>query len=765
MLRNPAGWLLCLAAACAHPPPPAATRAPAVERRYVYLTMGRPAGRQRTRIDPNGDRWYFYEFNDRGRGPKLATRVVTGADHIPRLVETTGTNYFKKPVDERFSLEGAQAKWKNDAEQGEKALSEKAFYLSYHGPPEEEALLAQALLAAPGGKLALLPAGEASIERVGERQIEAGGGSRTVVLYQIAGVDFSPTAIWLDQDQTYFASVSSWRSIVREGWEQSLPALLAAQQAVASEREAEIAGQLARRPKGPLLLKGGNLLDVESGRIRPATSVLIVGNRIRAIAPERELAAPPAAEVIDARGLTIMPGLWDMHVHMSANRGPLNIAAGVTTVRDLANDIDELADLRRRFDLGTAVGPRIIAAGFVDGSGPYAGPTKVLVDTPGQARAAVDRYAQLGYPQVKIYSSIQRELVPVIIAQARLHGMRVSGHIPAFMTAEEAVRLGFDEIQHVNFLFLNFLADTVKDTRTPLRFTAVAEHAAELDLGSPAVTAFLRLLKQRDIVLDPTLVAFEGLFTDRPGEIPAGVAYVAARLPPQIRRALLGGRPGGAAGRRPALPRCLPGLPEHGDGASSRRPAHCRRHRPFPGGLRASPRARALCRGGHSAARRAQAGNHWRGAGDEARPGARLAQPRKARGRNSCGWRSQQADERHPAGENGGEGWHRLRSRRRLSDVGSQAELKLRVWGSGYFLGSAAGTMVSGFLCFLAFFTFFAGAPLSPAVSPPWARAGSAKDDKARAVTNPSKILRIVNLLVVPGHRLCAYFAQCMPTR
>jgi imidazolonepropionase-like amidohydrolase len=81
----------------------------------------------------------------------------------------------------------------------------------------------------------------------------------------------------------------------------------------------------------------------------------------------------------------------------------------------------------------------------------------------------------------------------------------------------------------------------VKDTRTPARFTSVADRAATIDLNSPRVRSFVELLKERKVVIDPTVNVFEGMFTDRPGQVPASYASVAGRLPPQVRRYLLAG--------------------------------------------------------------------------------------------------------------------------------------------------------------------------------------------------------------------------------
>jgi hypothetical protein len=193
------------------------------------------------------------------------------------------------------------------------------------------------------------------------------------------------------------------------------------------------------------------------------------------------------------------------------------LAAGITTVRDLGNIPDQLAAIENAYESGNDMGPRIIKAGLIDGRGPYQAGVGLLADTQEEAVQQVDRYADLGYVQIKIYSSVKPELVPVIVKEAHARGLRVSGHVPAFMTAEQFVNDGVDEIQHINFLFLNFLFDQVQDTRTPARFTAVAEHGAELDLSSPPVQKFVGLLKQRQIVIDPTIAHFETKFLERPG--------------------------------------------------------------------------------------------------------------------------------------------------------------------------------------------------------------------------------------------------------
>ncbi|HEV8580164.1 MAG TPA: amidohydrolase family protein [Thermoanaerobaculia bacterium] len=509
------------------------------EVRYGFLFSGNRAGEAVSRVEANGERVYTFEFNDRGRGPKTSTRVRLDDKGLPTFVEITGNDYWKVPVEERFEWKEGRAVWKNGSEKEDRELRQPAFYLSLNGPPQETELLARALLAA-GGRLPVLPTGEAVIEKVSSLEVKGTGGSRKVDLYAISGLGFTPGYVWLDAERNLFASVGGWAALFLEGWESAVPELTKVQDAAVAARQKDLAAKLARRPAGSLTIRHARLFDPETGAVRPESTVVVSGHRIQAVGPDGEVQVPPEGEVVDAKGKMLLPGLWDMHTHLGEDQGLMHLAAGVTTVRDLANDTDKLLDMRRRWDAGEALGPRVLMAGFMDGPGPFAGPTKVLVDTEEEALAAVDNYARLGFVQIKLYSSLDPKLVPAIVQRAHRHGMRVSGHIPNGMTAEQAVRAGFDEIQHVNFLILNFLPPEI-DTRTPARFTEVAKHASELDLNSERVRNFIGLLKERGTVSDPTLVAFEGMFTGRADQLDPSLAMVADRFPAQVRRSLYGG--------------------------------------------------------------------------------------------------------------------------------------------------------------------------------------------------------------------------------
>ena len=510
---------------------------PSTARLYSVRIMGNPAGRQAVWTAPDGTLHIFYQYNDRGRGPRTTSILKLDAQGLPVAESVSGNNYLKSPVQENYTFASGVARWKNNYEEGAKKLTGLAIYVPVNQAPWELGLLVKAAMA-NDGKVSLLPEGEVRVDRVTRLTLQSSGRKMQATLYALSGLDFSPTYVWLDDGGAFFAFTDSWTAVIPEGWDSAAMELQAPQDKAAHARAAELAVKLAHPAPHGLVFAHVNLFDAASAEILRDQSVVVAGNRIRSVGRSDQVALPADAEIIDGTGKTLLPGLWDMHAHVADNDGLLNLAAGVTTVRDLANDIDTLLARRQRIAEGKEIGTRIVLAGVIDGPGPFHALTKVLPSTPEEARAAVDRYAQLGYVQIKIYSSAKPELVPVIIQQAHRLGLRVSGHIPAEMTAAQCVELGYDEIQHANFLMLNFMPD-VRDTNTPRRFTVVAQRGADLDLHSPEVQSFIKLLQDHHTVLDPTLSVFENMFTGSLGTIPPGYQAVAGRLPPQVRRGLM----------------------------------------------------------------------------------------------------------------------------------------------------------------------------------------------------------------------------------
>jgi hypothetical protein len=177
-----------------------------------------------------------------------------------------------------------------------------------------------------------------------------------------------------------------------------------------------------------------------------------------------------------------------------------------------------------------------VPLGFIEGNSPYASRGGIVIDSVDEGKAAIDWYAQRGRRQIKLYNSIRPEWVEPLAAYAHAKGLRVGGHIPAFMRAEEAVRAGYDEIQHINQVMLNFLVKPGDDTRTLVRFYLVGDNAADVDLDSPGARAFVQLLVSRRTVIDPTIAGFEPMFTQLQGQRNPAFGMVASHMPPQLQR-------------------------------------------------------------------------------------------------------------------------------------------------------------------------------------------------------------------------------------
>lgn len=512
---------------------------PAAAEEYTYLISDRASGTMQV-TQQGQERSVVFSFNDRGRGVDLKQVSKFGPAGTIRSTWIKGVDYLKVPLEETFGLEGSIASWKSRVDAGSSSANQ-AFYIPYLSPPEHWAALARALLAAPGQSLDLLPAGRATLRKHSAIEVSGFGGAKeTATLYTIVGTELGPKPIWLDTKGELFFNGSSWAGTIRKGFEKAAPTLVGEQGKAISAAEVAAAKSLGRRPAA-VLIRNANLFDAKSKSMRPGTSVLLRGNRIEVVGPDASIVAPAGAEIIDAGGKSLLPGLWDMHVHLTQNTaGLLHLGGGVTSVRDLANDTDELIARRKRFDSGELPGPRISMGGFIDGPGPMAGPTKVLAATPEEIIEHINRYADLGYDQIKLYSSVRPDLVPVAVKAAHARGMSVSGHVPATMIARDVVNAGFDEIQHANFIVLNFFPETARDTATMKRISDPAELAVNLDMDSPEVRSFIAELKAKDIVVDPTLGVFEAQFTAASTDATPGLKPVLDRLPPTLARGAYG---------------------------------------------------------------------------------------------------------------------------------------------------------------------------------------------------------------------------------
>ncbi len=203
---------------------------------------------------------------------------------------------------------------------------------------------------------------------------------------------------------------------------------------------------------GVLALTHVTVIDMTGAPPKRDLTVVITGNRIRAIAPSNQIRIPPGAEVINAAGKFLIPGLWDMHVHFTEieRSFPLFIANGVTSVRNMGGELEDLLRWRAQVASGKLLGPRVLTCGpILDGPQPAAhGPT-IVVATATEGRQTVDMLKQRGADCVKVYDRLPRDAYFAIIDQAKRDGIPVVGHVPEAITTMEASDAGQKSIEHL----------------------------------------------------------------------------------------------------------------------------------------------------------------------------------------------------------------------------------------------------------------------------------------------------------------------------
>jgi imidazolonepropionase-like amidohydrolase len=201
----------------------------------------------------------------------------------------------------------------------------------------------------------------------------------------------------------------------------------------------------ADEPSKPVVFSDVTVIDVESGRLLPNRSVLVVGAKITAVAPTKDFKAPDGSIIVPAAGKYLIPGMWDMHVHIESPMPwllDLYLANGVTGVRDM-NSESFLLDWRDDIRSGKQLGPRILVSGkYLDASRSDQPPTRPTANTPEQGRELVRQRKKQRIDFIKVYSGLQPDVYRAIMDEAKLQGLPVAGHCPEMVSARDASTLG-----------------------------------------------------------------------------------------------------------------------------------------------------------------------------------------------------------------------------------------------------------------------------------------------------------------------------------
>lgn len=272
------------------------------------------------------------------------------------------------------------------------------------------------------------------------------------------------------------------------------------------------------------MVTNANIVDVANGKIIPHQLIAISGDVIKVVADTKMAAKYKADKIVDADNKYVMPGLWDMHIHLrggndmiTANKNllPLFLAYGVTTVRECGGDITpQVMEWRQQIAAGTMAGPRIFTSGpKLDGPKPtWAG--SLLVETPEQVGKALDSLQKIKTDFVKIYESkISRDAYLEAVSQAHARGLLSTGHMPYTVKLTEAVDRGMNGSEHLYYVFKACSAKEDSITKVELEtehtarplglFGALPTLYATYDDAKAA--ALFKYLAQHHFTVTPTL--------------------------------------------------------------------------------------------------------------------------------------------------------------------------------------------------------------------------------------------------------------------
>ncbi len=535
-----AAVLLTASAASAQPTVDQMAKPPADAEHFVIAAKSATLGHSAIWRLPDGTMRVRDSLNLRGQIFESDDTIRLDAARVPVFVDIQGFSGGGDAA-EHFEVAGGQAHWKSKVDQGQAPFTTPALYVPLGGGfMLAPALAVEALVAAPDHTLALLPSGRAHAERLREFEVGEGALKKKVVLWEIVGLGSiygtGPVPVWTTEDGQFFAWIALF-SMLPEQYQGSLAKLDEVQDEAMAARSPVLARALAKTPATPVafthvraFLPGDRFVDDET--------VVVSGDKITSVGPSASTPAPADAMVIDGKGKTLVPGLWDSHQHVIDDAsGLLLLSLGITSVRDPGNDNALTIARAARRAKGDLLMPHVYPSSLIDGKGPYTAQVGTSVGSLDEALAAVRQAKADGFVAIKIYGSFHPDWVKPTAALAHQLGLHVHGHLPAGMRTSEAIDAGYDEITHIYFLVMEGMPDdVVKTSNGTSRFVGPAKYAKDIDFDADPMKSLIAKMAKRQIVGDPTLVVVEGMYTGTKGEIDAAVAPYQGILPPAVER-------------------------------------------------------------------------------------------------------------------------------------------------------------------------------------------------------------------------------------
>jgi imidazolonepropionase-like amidohydrolase len=494
---------------------------------------------------PDGRIAYRMSMTLRGWVTEDDQLVTPGPDGRPTMIQVRGyTDQGDATEDFNVDSNGV-AHWKTVVDSGSAPYGSKR-YSTYGGPWLANDKDIEALVAAGDKGIDLLPNGHATISIGKSVQIAGPQGPKTLKLAFIKGYGFAPNPVWLDTDNHYFG-FGGILSLLPEGYEKEGPKLKDLQDQATAAMVREVAHNfLSPANRTPTLVDHVLMFDSLAGRYVADRAVLIADGKVAAVGPAGSIKAPAGTTVIDGKGKTLLPGLWDSHQHVGDDWNLLqNVATGMTNYRSPGTSIEDALSIYKRRAAGDLLAPDGKISVIVDRKDPLAAQGALTVSSPEETIAAVDKIKAAGMWGVKFYTSMNPAWIAPGAAEAHKLGLHVHGHVPAGMRPLDAVRAGYDEITHINFIMMQAMPQEVVDkANTAARLEGPAKYGKDVDLDSPSMKAFYAELAKRHTIIDPTLTVWEPLMTSDGSTISPEYAPFVDIAPPAVARAWkIGGYP------------------------------------------------------------------------------------------------------------------------------------------------------------------------------------------------------------------------------
>jgi imidazolonepropionase-like amidohydrolase len=457
-----------------------------------------------------------FDFTDRGGRVQLAATLRTAADLTPVHFSAKGKSYRFVNVDSAIDISGREATVRADGAETHVTLPAQFYTVDGYAPFAAQMMMLRywkkhgrprVLTTVPG-----LPANEVIIEARGRKEAFIAGRRIALEQYVVDGVVWGRETIWLDDGGSLAAAITRAGGLSFEAVREDLESDLAwfVEQAT-RDRIGDlwtITRQTRPTKEAIYALTGATIVDGVGEQPIPDGVVVVRAGRIADVGPRAAVRIPSGVQTVDVTGKTIVPGLWDMHTHVTqVEWAPVYLGAGVTTVRDMGNEFEFVTALRDAIVANEVMGPRLLLAGLIDGGGPNAFGVYYAA-TPDEAKKIVGKYHDAGFQQIKIYSLITPPIVEAICAEAHRLGMTVTGHIPTGMSIEQAVSAGMDHIAHL---------------------------AIRGEAGSEEVSRTIGFLRDHKTVMDPTQ-SWNELLGHAAGAPVAAFQPGIAKIPPPLNR-------------------------------------------------------------------------------------------------------------------------------------------------------------------------------------------------------------------------------------